>query len=486
MKNSLAYKVGLFSTVITASFALSIPGTISEAFAEAPAYYVSLPDFSKLVEDNGKTVVSIDSVRKAKKITPRGDKSPKRDFDPFEEFRRFGFPFPFPFDPDSPRSMPERRGQGSGFIIDPDGLIMTNHHVVDGADELTVHLHDKREFKAKVLGSDAKTDIAVIKIDAKGLPAAKLGKSEKVKVGEWVAAIGAPFGLDNTVTQGIVSAVSRNLPDDQFVPFIQTDVAVNPGNSGGPLFNMNGEVIGINSQIFSTSGGFMGLSFAIPIDLAVQIKDQLIKEGKVSRGKIGVVMQPLTKELADSFGLKDTNGALVVQLEEKGPAEKAGLKEGDIITEFNGTKIKEAGDLSRVVAATKPGSKASITVIRDGSEKTLSIKIDEMGPNGLNLSSSKSSDPATEESLGVITRPLTDKEKQKLRGGGLYVQSVSGPAQEAGMRVGDIIIRAAGKSVASPDDLKNALKGAKDTVAVLVDRNGRRVFIPVKLSKKKD
>ena len=264
-----------------------------------------LPDFTKLVEDNGKAVVSISTVKKAKRLGPQNGVPDEQ----LEMLRRFGFPFPFG-DFNGPGMTPERRGQGSGFIIDPNGIILTNNHVVDGADEVTVHLTDKREFKAKVIGTDPKTDIAVIKIEGKNLPVVKLGKSDDVKVGEWVAAIGAPFGLDNTVTAGIVSAKSRNLPDEQFVPFIQTDVAVNPGNSGGPLFNMKGEVIGINSQIFSTSGGFMGLSFAIPIDLAVQIKDELMKNGKVSRGRLGILMQQLTPELAKSFNLKDAKGAL--------------------------------------------------------------------------------------------------------------------------------------------------------------------------------
>ena len=267
---------------------------------------------------------------------------------------------------------PERRGQGSGFIIDPNGIILTNNHVVDGADEVTVHLTDKREFKAKVIGTDPKTDIAVIKIEGKNLPVVKLGKSDDVKVGEWVAAIGAPFGLDNTVTAGIVSAKSRNLPDEQFVPFIQTDVAVNPGNSGGPLFNMKGEVIGINSQIFSTSGGFMGLSFAIPIDLAVQIKDELMKNGKVSRGRLGILMQQLTPELAKSFNLKDAKGALIAQIEKDGPADKAGLRDGDIVIEYNGKPIADIRELSQAVASTKPGAKVKVKAMREASLSTSS------------------------------------------------------------------------------------------------------------------
>lgn len=286
------------------------PAVASGLAPQATVATTQLPDFVQLVEKYGKGVVNISTVREARVV---------EGADPFgfderhaEIFRRFGFPFPFG---GGPRQEPERRGTGSGFIISADGLILTNHHVVDGADEIKVRLTDNREFTGKVLGSDAKTDIAVVKIEAKDLPYLTMGNSDELKVGEWVAAIGSPFGLDNTVTSGIVSAKSRKLPSDQYVPFIQTDVAVNPGNSGGPLFNMKGEVVGINSQIFSTSGGFMGLSFAIPSNLAMQIKDQLVKNGKVTRGRIGVVIQSVTQDLAESFGMKAPKGAIVSQVE---------------------------------------------------------------------------------------------------------------------------------------------------------------------------
>lgn len=433
-----------------------------------------LPDFTKLVEDNGKAVVSISTVRKAKRVGPQNGMPDEQ----LEMLRRFGFPFPFG-DFNGPGMTPERRGQGSGFIIDPNGIILTNNHVVDGADEVTVHLTDKREFKAKVLGTDPKTDIAVIKIEGKDLPVVKLGKSENVKVGEWVAAIGAPFGLDNTVTAGIVSAKSRNLPDEQFVPFIQTDVAVNPGNSGGPLFNMKGEVIGINSQIFSTSGGFMGLSFAIPIDLAVQIKDELMKNGKVSRGRLGILMQQLTPELAKSFNLKEAKGALIAQIEKDGPADKAGLRDGDIVIEYNGKPIADIRELSQAVASTKPGAKVKVKAMREGKPVSLVIVVGEMPTDGkLNF---KKPAASQNNALGANVRPLNDKEKKRVSNG-LFVESVYGAAAEAGMRRGDIIISAGGKKIRTEKDLNEVASKAKGSLAVLVDRNGSREFIPVKLS----
>lgn len=429
-----------------------------------------LPDFTKLVEDNGKAVVSISTVRKAKRVGPQNGMPDEQ----LEMLRRFGFPFPFG-DFNGPGMTPERRGQGSGFIIDPNGIILTNNHVVDGADEVTVHLTDKREFKAKVLGTDPKTDIAVIKIEGKDLPVVKLGKSENVKVGEWVAAIGAPFGLDNTVTAGIVSAKSRNLPDEQFVPFIQTDVAVNPGNSGGPLFNMKGEVIGINSQIFSTSGGFMGLSFAIPIDLAVQIKDELMKNGKVS----GILMQQLTPELAKSFNLKEAKGALIAQIEKDGPADKAGLRDGDIVIEYNGKPIADIRELSQAVASTKHGAKVKVKAMREGKPVSLVIVVGEMPTDGkLNF---KKPAASQNNALGANVRPLNDKEKKRVSNG-LFVESVYGAAAEAGMRRGDIIISAGGKKIRTEKDLNEVVSKAKGSLAVLVDRNGSREFIPVKLS----
>ena len=458
--------------VMTVPAQLSSLNAVSSAHAQTSAVS-SLPDFSKLVEDNGNAVVSIAVVEKRKTRAESMIPTDQLDF-----FRHFGFPFPFG---DNGGFTPGRRGQGSGFIISPDGYILTNNHVVENADDVTVSLTDKREFKAKVVGTDPKTDIALIKIEGKDFPAVRLGNSDNVKVGEWVAAIGAPFGLDNTVTAGIVSAKSRSLPDEQFVPFIQTDVAVNPGNSGGPLFNMKGEVIGINSQIFSTSGGFMGLSFAIPINLAVQIKNDLQKYGKVSRGRIGILMQQMTPELAKSFGIKETKGALITQLEKDGPADKAKLKEGDIIVEFNGTPISELNELSQAVAGTKPGTKARLKVIRDGKLQDFTIVIGELTPEGIhNLKRPENF------SIGILdleTRPLDPKEKKRVENG-IAVVSSAGIAAAAGIRKGDIILKAGGRTIKSREDFASAVKGAKDSFAILIDRSGRRIFVPIKLADK--
>lgn len=439
---------------------------------QATVATTQLPDFVQLVEKYGKGVVNISTVREARVV---------EGADPFgfderhaEIFRRFGFPFPFG---GGPRQEPERRGTGSGFIISADGLILTNHHVVEGADEIKVRLTDNREFTGKVLGSDAKTDIAVVKIDAKDLPYLTMGNSDELKVGEWVAAIGSPFGLDNTVTSGIVSAKSRKLPSDQYVPFIQTDVAVNPGNSGGPLFNMKGEVVGINSQIFSTSGGFMGLSFAIPSNLAMQIKDQLVKNGKVTRGRIGVVIQSVTQDLAESFGMKTPKGAIVSQVEKDGPAAKAGLQEGDIITAVNGKAIDDSVDMPVIIGSMAPGSIAKLSIIRNNKDMTLDVKVEE-APN--ESASSNASKTAAANKLGVTVRPLNDEEKAKAETEGLLVTESTGAARKAGIREGDIIVNVNGVKIKKTDDLARVLEKNKN-LRVLVQRRDGRIFIPVRL-----
>lgn len=447
--------------------------------ASAHAQQTQLPDFTKLVEDNGKAVVSIEVTQKAS-ARKNGNTFKGMPKDKLDELRRFGFPFPFPGPDGFEGRMPERKGQGSGFIISPDGLILTNHHVVDGADEIKVHLADDREFKAKVIGSDAKTDVAVIKIDGKDLPCVKLGKSKDVKVGEWVAAIGAPFGLENTVTSGIVSAKSRNLPSDQFVPFIQTDAAVNPGNSGGPLFNMKGEVIGINSQIFSTSGGFMGLSFAVPIDLALQIKDELVKHGKVSRGRLGVMIQTMSPELAKSFGLEKNKGALIAQIQKDSAAEKAGLQEGDIVLLFDGKSIENAADLSRAVASARPDTEHKVKVLREGKEVETKVKLDAAADTSV------AKGQAAEEArgrLGVTVRGLNDEEKKKY-GNGLVVVESHGPAAEAGIKAGDVLLSVGGKKIRSFEQFKDAVNAADSTLALQVAREGNKTFIAVKLDPK--
>lgn len=465
---------------VIAAAAIAFPGALLSATPAvasglAPQTTVAttqLPDFVQLVEKYGKGVVNISTVREARVV---------EGADPFgfderhaEIFRRFGFPFPFG---GGPRQEPERRGTGSGFIISADGLILTNHHVVDGADEIKVRLTDNREFTGKVLGSDAKTDIAVVKIDAKDLPYLTMGNSDELKVGEWVAAIGSPFGLDNTVTSGIVSAKSRKLPSDQYVPFIQTDVAVNPGNSGGPLFNMKGEVVGINSQIFSTSGGFMGLSFAIPSNLAMQIKDQLVKNGKVTRGRIGVVIQSVTQDLAESFGMKTPKGAIVSQVEKDGPAAKAGLQEGDIITAVNGRAIDDSVDMPVIIGSMAPGSIAKLSIIRNNKDMTLDVKVEE-APN--ESASSNASKTAAANKLGVTVRPLNDEEKAKAETEGLLVTESTGAARKAGIREGDIIVNVNGVKIKKTDDLARVLEKNKN-LRVLVQRRDGRIFIPVRL-----
>ena len=448
------------------------PAVASGLAPQATVATTQLPDFVQLVEKYGKGVVNISTVREARVV---------EGADPFgfderhaEIFRRFGFPFPFG---GGPRQEPERRGTGSGFIISADGLILTNPHVVDGADEIKVRLTDNREFTGKVLGSDAKTDIAVVKIEAKDLPYLTMGNSDELKVGEWVAAIGSPFGLDNTVTSGIVSAKSRKLPSDQYVPFIQTDVAVNPGNSGGPLFNMKGEVVGINSQIFSTSGGFMGLSFAIPSNLAMQIKDQLVKNGKVTRGRIGVVIQSVTQDLAESFGMKAPKGAIVSQVEKDGPAAKAGLQEGDIITAVNGKAIDDSVDMPVIIGSMAPGSIAKLSIIRNNKDMTLDVKVEE-APN--ESASSNASKTAAANKLGVTVRPLNDEEKAKAETEGLLVTESTGAARKAGIREGDIIVNVNGVKIKKTDDLARVLEKNKN-LRVLVQRRDGRIFIPVRL-----
>lgn len=448
------------------------PAVASGLAPQATVATTQLPDFVQLVEKYGKGVVNISTVREARVV----EGADPFDFDErhAEIFRRFGFPFPFG---GGPRQEPERRGTGSGFIISADGLILTNHHVVDGADEIKVRLTDNREFTGKVLGSDAKTDIAVVKIEAKDLPYLTMGNSDELKVGEWVAAIGSPFGLDNTVTSGIVSAKSRKLPSDQYVPFIQTDVAVNPGNSGGPLFNMKGEVVGINSQIFSTSGGFMGLSFAIPSNLAMQIKDQLVKNGKVTRGRIGVVIQSVTQDLAESFGMKAPKGAIVSQVEKDGPAAKAGLQEGDIITAVNGKAIDDSVDMPVIIGSMAPGSIAKLSIIRNNKDMTLDVKVEE-APN--ESASSNASKTAAANKLGVTVRPLNDEEKAKAETEGLLVTESTGAARKAGIREGDIIVNVNGVKIKKTDDLARVLEKNKN-LRVLVQRRDGRIFIPVRL-----
>jgi serine protease Do len=341
--------------------------------------------------------------------------------------------------------------------------------VVDGADEVTVKLSDKRELKAKVVGVDPMTDIAVVKVDAKGLPTVTIGDPAKTRVGEWVAAIGSPFGMEHSVTSGIVSAKSRNLPSERLVPFIQTDVAVNPGNSGGPLFNMAGEVIGVNSQIYSTTGGYMGMSFAIPIDVAMKVKDELVKHGKVTRGRIGVAVQEVTPGLAQSFGMGKTRGALVSSVEGGGPAAKAGLQPGDVIVEFGGQPIGAYGELPAIVADTDPGKTVDVRIVRNAAEQTVRLTVAELAPERASVATA----PAAEQGkLGVSVRS-TEK--------GMVVERADGPAAKAGVRQGDIILGVNGKPVKSVEELKSAVDAAGDNVALLVQRGEAQLFVPVQI-----
>jgi serine protease Do len=429
-----------------------------------------LPDFTAIVERNGPAVVNISVVGE----TPEGPQLEPGD--PFYEFfRRFGVPIP--------QERTPVRGMGSGFIIGSNGLVLTNAHVVANAKEVTVKLTDKREFRAKVLGVDPPTDIALLKIDASGLPSVQLGNATDLKVGEWVAAIGSPYGFENSVTSGIVSAKWRSLPDGAYVPFIQTDVAVNPGNSGGPLFNMKGEVVGINSQIYSRTGGYQGLSFAIPIEVAVKVKDQLQQHGKVTRGHLGVTIQEVNQSLAESFGMKGAKGALVTAVSPDGPAQKAGVQTGDVVIGFNGKDIDSSAELPLAVGDVRPGETATLRVWRKGETKDLKVVVGESPQPQVAQSNPQS---AEQPRLGVAVRPLTPNEGSETGvNGGLLVEQASGAAAAAGIAPGDVILSVNGTPVKSADELRAAIEKSGKHAALLVQRNspaGRtQMFVPVEL-----
>jgi serine protease Do len=435
-----------------------------------------LPDFATLVEQVGPAVVNISVVEKARSVQRRssGDEQ-----DPVQEFfRRFGMPQP------RGGEVPQRQGEGSGFIVSADGYILTNAHVVADADEVTVRMLDRREYPAKVVGIDKRSDVAVLKIEGKQLPVVKIGDPQKLRPGEWVLAIGSPFTFENTVTAGIVSATGRSMPgEDGLVPFIQTDVAVNPGNSGGPLFNLNGEVVGINSQIYSRSGGWMGLSFAIPIDVATNVRDQLVATGKVTRGRIGVQIQEVNAQLADSFGLDRPRGALVSEVLAGSPSEKAGVKSGDVILSVNGKNVDRSTQLPSVISAIKPGEAAKVEVWRDGSAKTLSIKVEEFQEEVQRVANRDVEEPAKADKLGLSVRPLDANERKSAETEGyLLVEDVTGPAAAAGVRPGDVILGVNGKPVKSVSDLKTATNSGNKTVAILLEREGTQLFLPIRIS----
>jgi serine protease Do len=411
--------------------------------APIPARAQALPDFTELVERVGPAVVNIRTTERVRAM--RNGVGPEIDEDLLDFFRRFGVPIPGQPQnprraPQQPDNEPQQRGVGSGFILNADGYVMTNAHVVDGADEVIVTLTDKREFKAKIIGADKRSDVALVKIEATGLPTVRIGDVSRLKVGEWVIAIGSPFGLENTVTAGIVSAKARETGD--YLPFIQTDVAINPGNSGGPLINMRGEVVGINSQIYSRSGGFMGISFAIPIDEASRVSEQLRINGRVIRGRIGVQIDQVTKEVAESIGLGKPMGALVRSVESGGPADKAGVEAGDIITKFEGRTIERAADLQRIVGGTKPGSKASLQVFRRGGYRELSTTVAEFEADQPRKSNERDSKPpASVGALGLAVSDLTEAQKRELKvKTGVRVESAEGAAARAGLREGDVIL----------------------------------------------
>ena len=446
----------------------------------------NLPDFTELAEKHGAAVVNI-SVTQSQRGGGMMPFSMPDDERMQELFKHFGIPG-FPGMPgQNGGSIPEYKSQslGSGFIISSDGYILTNAHVVSEADEVIVKLSDKREFKAKIIGADKRTDVALVKIDATGLPKVTVGDPSKLKVGEWVAAIGSPFGLENTMTAGIVSAKGRALPQENFVPFIQTDVAINPGNSGGPLFNLDGEVVGVNSQIYSRSGGSMGLSFSIPIDVAIEVSNQLKSSGKITRGWLGVVIQEITKELAESFGMKNTNGALIASVEKNGPADKGDLEAGDVITKFDGKSIVTSTDLPRAVGATKPGRIVPVEVLRKGTLKTLNVGIGEMPSDSSELAQGNKSPTKPEVTrIGLILKELSPQQKKKLNGrNGLLVIDAQGVVAQAGVRRGDIVLGLNNTEVQNLDQFNKLLAGfsAGKTIALLVLRGENTLYVAVKV-----
>jgi serine protease Do len=444
-----------------------------------------LPDFATLVEQVGPAVVNVSVVEKSRRVSKQN--SDDAD-DPVQEFfRRFGMPNGpqgrgFENQPRQFDNQP-RQGEGSGFIVSADGYILTNAHVVAEADEVTVRTTDRREYTAKVVGLDKRTDVAVLKIEGKDLPVVRLGDPSKLRPGEWVLAIGSPFTFENSVTAGIVSATGRSMPGEDLVPFIQTDVAVNPGNSGGPLFNLNGEVVGINSQIYSRSGGYMGLSFAIPIDVANNVRQQLVSTGKVTRGRIGVQIQEVNAQFADAFGLDRPRGALVGQVIDGGPAEKAGVKTGDVILSVNGKLVERSAALPGVISAIKPGDSAKVEVWREGASKVLNVKVEEFKEETQKVANRDVEEPAKADKLGLSVRPLgADERKSAETEGYLLVEDVTGPAAQAGVRPGDVILGVNGKPVKSIAELKNATSNSSKTVAILLEREGAQLFLPIRIS----
>ena len=446
---------------------------------------IELPDFSVIAEEQGNTVVNISVINESQ--TNQNINLSKEDQQLQEFLKRFGIPgFPGMMPPGSERQKKPASGTGSGFIIESDGYIITNAHVVFQAETVVVKLADKREFNAEVIGLDRRTAVALLKIKAKNLPKVTIGNSDLIKVGQWVAAIGSPFGLENTMTVGVISAINRALPQENFVPFIQTDVAINPGNSGGPLFDTKGHVIGINSQIYSKTGGSMGLSFAIPIDVAINVAEQIKTNGKVIRGWLGIVIQEITQELSESFGMTNKNGALIAGVEKNSPAAKGGLLPGDVILKFNKNIINTSSDLPKFVGITKPKTRVPVEILRKGKVITLNIKVGTI-PSKEKFSDSRiKNQPSRFNRLGLALKNLSVEQKKEIGGrNGLFVSDLKGPALTAGILKGDIILVVNNTPVRSiqsfNNDLRKIPKGK--VIAILLYRNGDTLFVPVKVGK---
>lgn len=458
------------TSVLTAS--LCVTPFVSQAAVSA-----GLPEFTQLVESNGGAVVNISTTTSVKRTRSPHLNIPGGPRGPFEEwFKDFEDQMPEQFD---------SKSLGSGFVISADGYILTAAHVVKDAKEVIVKLMDRRELPAKIVGSDPRSDVALLKVDAANLPKVTIGDPGKLKTGEWVLAIGSPFGFENTATAGIVSAKGRSLPRENYVPFIQTDVAINPGNSGGPLFNLDGQVVGINTQIFSRTGGFMGLSFAVPIDMAMQVSKQLRATGKVKRGWLGVTIQDVTRELGESFGMKNPHGALISEILPNGPAAKSELKAGDVVTEFEGRSIASSAELPPLVGQTAPGAHSKLTVLRGGQTREVLITIGQLPDETQEASAADEGAPEGKTTLGLALRDLTPEQKKELgaKGGVLVERVVDGPAARAGIRPGDVITQFNQKPVQSVRELQDVLaKVPKDkTIPVLVRRGEGSMFIALKL-----
>lgn len=446
------------------------------------AHAQTLPDFTELVEDAAPGVVNISTSRTVQRSPALQGFGNQEIPEIFRHFFGDSFPTPPGSGSGGGRSQ-ERQSLGSGFIISADGYVMTNAHVVQDADEILVRLNDRRELPAELIGSDAQTDVALLKIDANNLPVLNLGDSDELKVGAWVAAIGSPFGFDHSVTAGIVSAINRTLPRDAYVPFIQTDVAINPGNSGGPLFNLEGEVIGINSQIFTRSGGFMGLSFAIPINVAMDVADQLREDGRVNRGWLGVMIQPVSQDLAESFGMSEAIGALIADLDPEGPAAQGGLQAGDVILEVNGEEVDRSSTLPRLIGRVAPGDDVELTLMRDGEQVSETVELGSWPDMQASASASGSDNQVR---LGVAVAEIDQATRERLGiNGGVEVRQVEpdSVAAQAGLRAGDILVSIDHRSVASADELMRVVEALPNDRAIPVRlyRDGRSLFVALRL-----